>query len=126
MTDPAIRKRNRANKRKGYGWEFEVCKYFNAVGYSWQRNGQRHGGADQGDIDTGLPLIAQCKDVERLSIWKTADDAEQQAENADELEWVIFLKRRKATPGEGLAVVPMWLYREMLVKFHGHPDPADS
>ncbi|MFC4114123.1 hypothetical protein [Nonomuraea zeae] len=132
LTDPAIRKRNRANKRKGYGWESETCRYFREMRFTWKRNGQRHGGADQGDIDTGrVPLAVQNKDVQRLSIWATAQDAQEQATNKGVSDWVILLKRRNMSTGDGLAVLPIWLYREMAVQFYaeyldGHPPAASA
>ncbi|MEU7863438.1 hypothetical protein [Nonomuraea sp. NPDC049141] len=113
-------KRNRANKRKGYSWESETCKYFKGAGFAWKRNGQRHGGKDQGDIDTGdLPLAVQNKDVERISIWKTAKDAQEQADNKQVRDWVILLKRRRMPTGDGLAVLPIWLYRDMARTYYG-------
>ncbi|MFD8527847.1 hypothetical protein ACFV0L_10610 [Streptosporangium canum] len=119
MTEAA--KRNRANKRKGYSWESATCRYFNEAGFSWERNGQRHGGKDQGDIDTGgVPLAVQNKDVARLSIWQTAKDAAEQAENKGVPDWVILLKRRGHSTGDGLAVLPIWLYRDMAERFYGN------
>ncbi|WP_436776081.1 hypothetical protein [Yinghuangia sp. YIM S09857] len=119
MSDPGIRKRNRQNKRKGYQWESEISRFMNAAGFKWKRNGQRYGGADQGDHDTGpVALATQAKDVERLSIWATAEDAAEQAGRKGVQDWVIFLKRRRFTTGEGLAVVPMWLYREMARRYY--------
>lgn len=119
MPDPVIQRRNRANKRKGYQWESEISRFMNAAGFRWKRNGQRFGGADQGDHDTGrVPLATQAKDVERLSIWKVAQDAAEQAGVKGVDDWTIFLKRRGRSTGEGLAVLPMWLYRDMARRYY--------
>lgn len=128
MADKVIKARNRANKRKGYSWESESARYMNEYSFAFKRNGQRHGGKDQADMDTGaVPLAVQCKDVERISIWAVANETAGQAENKGVSDWVVFLKRRQKPTKDGLAIVPMWLYREMARTYYrefldGHPN----
>lgn len=91
----------------------------NEAGFVWGRNGQRHGGKDQADIDTGpVPLAVQCKDVARISIWQVAEDAAEQAANKSVDEWVISLKRRGRPTGDGLAIVPLWFFRRMAAAYY--------
>jgi hypothetical protein len=104
----------------------------NEAGFTFRRNGQRHGGADQGDTDTGnVPLCVQLKDVARVSIWAVADQAAEQASNKGVTDWVVSLRRRGRPTSDGLSIVPNWLYRDMAAVYYreyldGHPPPASA
>lgn len=101
-----LSKRNRANKRRGSGWEVLLRTFIKGQGFFVERIA-RKGKKDIGDLvvidDFGDHWIIEAKDVStpKLSQWcaEAAAEADHYAEHAgiprERVHWVVVWKRRQ-------------------------------
>lgn len=122
MTDPNIRRRNRANKRKGTAWETAIRNYLTEAGLDAERVAKK-GSSDIGDVvvrlDDGHHMLIEAKDTIRPQLSEWLREAEVEAENyarhrrvnVEYVHPVVIYKRR--SHGVDKAYVVMELKRWM-------------
>ncbi|MFF4478722.1 hypothetical protein ACFY1A_17130 [Streptomyces sp. NPDC001520] len=92
-----------ANKAKGTRYEGEIRDYLNDLGFTVRRVVQM-GNKDQGDLH-GYPLhIIEAKNEKSIRLPEYIRQAEREAVNASEPFGVAFVKRPRASTGDGYAV----------------------
>lgn len=104
----------RAVKARGRNFENHVAIVLRRIEPDCERNGGRFGNLDRGDIDTaGLGLAVQVKNVKRIQLLDTMDDAWLQAINAD-VPHSVAVHRYRRGDTFGLHSRNVWSFNEDL------------
>lgn len=104
----------RSSKAKGYRGETEFVETAREFGYEAGRNGSVYGQKDRGDIH-GIPgWVIQVKNVAVAEIPKFIADAAEQAVNAGVRLYCVALKLRGKHMREGVVMMPVRQWFEML------------
>lgn len=127
MTDPVIRKRNRANKRKGAMYEVALVKYWRDAGWQADRISKK-GRGDEGDVAVTLDqyepevLLIEAKDEARHNFSGYLAEAEAEAlhyKNNREPQQVLVhpiavVKRRGKPVNESYVVMTLDALQRLL------------
>ncbi|MFI6609254.1 hypothetical protein [Streptomyces sp. NPDC050507] len=97
----------RASKAKGYRAEVEGVEFYGEAGY-WpevERNGNRYGPKDQGDLGRIPEWAIQIKNVATATLGAFVADAQEQAQNARKKYHAVHLKLRGRHMRRGLFIM---------------------
>lgn len=81
------------SKHKGTRGEKEVELLFRRQGFFARVGKQGKGGKKTPDVVTKIPIHIEVKRVEKLNLWRSIDQAEEDSEG---LPYVIFTRRNQA------------------------------
>ena len=113
---------NRA-KAKGTAAESAVRDYFREAGYPYADRLVLHGAADKGDIrlGDGIPVAIEVKGGQKAlqGISGHVNEMVEEVRNAGAETGVTIIKRaRSANVGEWYAVMPVWMWADLIRKQH--------
>jgi len=107
------------NKQKGTTFERECANFLTDNTSFWVERRALAGTLDKGDL-IGVPnTVLECKNHKQLNIAGWVDEAEAEARNAGAHWFAALVKRRNKNVREAYAVMPLWLYAELLGELHG-------
>jgi hypothetical protein len=115
------------NKRKGTSWEVASRDVVNARGFDLYRPAQS-GFKDTGDLH-GLPHFAiQCKDMQSVTdaIRDALDGLKSQKVHAGARFGVAFVKRRRRSAEDGLAVMPLGEFADLMAHLRNVEKERDT
>ena len=108
-----------ASKQKGTAFERECAEFLTDHTSFWVERRALAGNLDKGDL-LGVPdTVLECKNHKQLNIAGWVDEAEREARNAGVRGFAALVKRRNKNVREAYAVMPLWLYAELLEELHG-------
>jgi hypothetical protein len=103
-----------ANKRKGYSFEVETCDFLRDDYPDVERNGNRYGPNDRGDIANVGDWTLQCKNTktDKWFEWFTATASQSQLNRTR--WWAVVRKARNRNIRESLFVMPFHKGKELM------------
>ena len=93
------------NKAKGYRWEAALAEYLNI-----KRIGGVNGANDQGDLADPAWCV-EAKDWASIDLAQFMRELETEMSNSGKRWGIALVKRRRASTGEGYAIMPIWQWR---------------
>jgi len=101
------------SRQKGSRWERDVVAYLHGRCWPAAHRTRTPGfEADRGDVG-GLPLVIECKNVERWSVQEWMRQAEEAGMRAG-LPWCVVAKRPGLPVDEAAVIVPADLFFTLL------------
>lgn len=123
MTDPAIRRRNRRNKRAGADHEIKLTAWWRGKGWDSERISKK-GTRDEGDVvvtlDNHESLVIEAKNAARLTLpewWRQAEAeaARWTEDRPGRLGWpVVVVKRRNAGIEQSWVVMSLESFEQFI------------
>jgi Holliday junction resolvase len=116
MTDPALSKRNVANKRRGARFDLDARRYLGSRGFRTVKPvaGARH---DKGDIHAHLGhlvFLVECKNEKTYDLSGYVREAAVEAQNAHLDYYLALIKARGKGVAESYVVMPLWLFCDLI------------
>ena len=94
------------NRSKGTAFETLIARYLRENGFPFAERRALHGNLDKGDINSGAPLVFECKAAKRHELSGWLAETEQERQNAGADFGVLVVKRQgHATGAEQYAMM---------------------
>lgn len=102
------------SKQKGTAWETAVVNFLAELLTNLERRAL-HGKLDLGDI-SGVPdWTLECKDERKMNLAGAVDEARAEAENAHTSWFAAIIKRPRKNVSQAYVVIPLDVFRDLLV-----------
>jgi Holliday junction resolvase len=104
------------SKRKGSQYERDVAKWLISYGFPYVERAYGAGRHDDvGDIDGIHGVVIECKNEKRIALSGYLQELSVEMANADVKTGVVLIKKRGTTDvSESYAVMPAWLWADLL------------
>jgi Holliday junction resolvase len=113
-----------AAKRKGSQYERDVVKWLKSYGFECAERAYGAGRHDDvGDIDGIDGVVIECKNEKSFRIPQYLRELENEMTHADAETGVVLMKKRgTSNVSESYAVLPAWLWADLLKQagYNGH------
>ena len=107
-------------KAAGRKWE-TACADWLSLWFKGTERRRLKGAKDWGDLIPGVGLedwTIECKAERRIQLAGALDEAEQESINANTPWYVVLQKRRQKPTSSGYAVMPIWVWGEVVRRLH--------
>jgi len=112
------------NKTKGSQYERDVVKWLRSYGFPCAERAYGAGRHDDvGDIDGIDGVVIECKNEKRINIPGYLQELDDEMIHADAETGVVLVKKRGTTNvSESYAIMPAWLWADLLKQagYNGH------
>lgn len=112
------------SKRKGSQYERDVVKWLRSSGFACAERAYGAGRQDDvGDIDGIDGVVVECKNEKKIDLAGYLKELDNEMIHADAETGVVLVKKRGTTNvSESYAVMPAWLWVDLLKQagYNGH------